>query len=82
MIHCVLALDYEDEEMASMIEKAVGVDNEGFVSTSIRGAVMEARLTAGSIPSLLQTINDFLRCSTIAENGVRLCKDKIKIKDG
>ena len=76
MIHCILALDYEDEEMASMIEKAVGVDNEGFISTSIRGAVMEARLTAGSIPSLLQTINDFLRCSAIAENGVRLCKNK------
>ncbi len=76
MIHCILALDYEDEEMASMIEKAVGVDNEGFVSTFIRGAVMEARMTAGSIPSLLQTINDFLRCSVIAENAVKLCKNK------
>ena len=39
-IHCEILLEYESHEKAENIEKALSVDNEGFLKTTVEGNVV------------------------------------------
>jgi tRNA threonylcarbamoyladenosine modification (KEOPS) complex Pcc1 subunit len=66
-VRCVIIMDYENRKKAMIIHKAVGVDDNQFVELSRKGPVIECKIKSRSIKSMLRTVNDFLRCSSIAE---------------
>jgi len=67
MIKCTLMLEYSNKEEAELIEKSLKPDNEFFVRTHVEGNVLVAEAEAGSISSLLHTVDDFLACLSVAE---------------
>ncbi|RLF64718.1 MAG: hypothetical protein DRN33_01425 [Thermoplasmata archaeon] len=67
MIKCTLMLEYENPEKATLVEKSLKPDNEFFIRTRVEGNVVVAEAEAGSISSLLHTIDDFLACLSVAE---------------
>ncbi len=64
---CTLEFEYESEEQAIAIAKAVEADNEGFVDMRIEGCKLVSNIEADTIASLLHTIDDFLVCVSTAE---------------
>jgi tRNA threonylcarbamoyladenosine modification (KEOPS) complex Pcc1 subunit len=59
-------LDLGSEEMARLVASSIGPDNEGFVSTEIKGGTLILRMEAGSIQSMLHTVEDLLSCVAIS----------------
>jgi tRNA threonylcarbamoyladenosine modification (KEOPS) complex Pcc1 subunit len=70
-VSCKMEFDYESEEEAEAIARAVEVDNYEFVKTTLEGKKMVSMAEAESIPSLIHTLDDFLACVGIAEKVVR-----------
>ena len=66
-IHCEILLEYESHEKAENIEKALSVDNEGVLKTTVEGNVVICKLNGKSSLSILHTLNDFLSCLSVAE---------------
>jgi hypothetical protein len=62
-----LFLDFDGEPEASRVACSLEPDNEGFVSTNLRGKTIEARMEARSIEALLHTLDDYLACLGVAE---------------
>jgi len=62
-----LVLEFFGEREASRVARALEPDNEGFVSTRVRGKRIEARIEAQSIEAMLHTLDDYLACLGIAE---------------
>ncbi|KAA0001212.1 MAG: hypothetical protein FE046_02510 [Thermoplasmata archaeon] len=56
----------EDAHHARVVNEAVARDNEGYVESRVEGNVIVARADAGSVYSLLHTLNDFLSCLSMA----------------
>ncbi len=67
-IHCELVLEYENEEKAKNIAKALSIDNAGFLTTSVEGNVVRGEIKSKNVLSLLHTLDDFLSCLSVAEN--------------
>jgi hypothetical protein len=70
-ISCKMEFDYESEEEAKAIARAVEVDNYEFVKTTLEGKKMVSVAEGESIPSLIHTLDDFLACVGVAEKVVR-----------
>jgi hypothetical protein len=70
-ISCKMEFDYESEEEAMAIARAVEVDNYEFVKTTLEGKKMVSIAESDSIPSLIHTLDDFLACVGVAEKVVR-----------
>ena len=69
-IHCEILLEYESEEKAKNIEKALSIDNEGFITTKVEGNLVRGEIEGKSILSLLHTLDDFLSCLSVAERAM------------
>ena len=69
-ISCTLEFDYDSEEQAQAVAKAVEVDNEGFVDMIVEGKKIKSTAESDSIPSLIHTLDDFLSCVSVAERVV------------
>jgi hypothetical protein len=70
-VSCKMEFDYESEEEARAIAKAVEVDNYEFVKTTLESKKMISVAEADSIPSLIHTLDDFLACVGVAEKVVK-----------
>ncbi|UCF07858.1 MAG: hypothetical protein JSW28_09495 [Thermoplasmata archaeon] len=66
-ISCTLEFDYDSEEEARAVARAVEVDNEGFVRMNVKGKRIVSTAESESIPSLIHTLDDFLACINVAE---------------
>ena len=62
-----LELRYPSRHDALLADKATKADNEGFVKTKVAGSRIVAVISAGSIPSLVHTLDDYLECMTLSE---------------
>jgi len=69
-ISCTLEFDYDSEEQAQAVARAVEVDNEGFVTMVVEGKKIKSTAESDSIPSLIHTLDDFLSCVGVAERVV------------
>lgn len=69
-VSCTLEFDYDSEEEAQAVAKAVSVDNEGFVAMNVEGTKIISTAEAESISSLIHTLDDFLACVSVAERVV------------
>ena len=70
-ISCTLEFDYDSEEEAQAVTRAVEVDNEGFVKMNVEGKRIISTAESKSIPSLIHTLEDFLSCVNVAEKVVK-----------
>lgn len=70
-ISCTLEFDYDSEEEARAVARAVEVDNEGFVKMDVEGKRITSTTESGSISSLIHTLDDFLSCLSVAERVVK-----------
>ncbi len=69
-ITCRLEFNYDSNEDAEAVAKAVEVDNYKFVKTTLEGDRMISIAESESIPSLIHTLDDFLSCVGVAEKVV------------
>jgi tRNA threonylcarbamoyladenosine modification (KEOPS) complex Pcc1 subunit len=70
-VSCKLEFDYGSEEEAKAVLKAVEVDNEEFVKTTLEGKKLTSIVESESLPSLIHTLDDYLSCVSVAEKVVK-----------
>ena len=70
-IKCEIEIECRNEEEARMIEKALRVDNERYIETSVNGRNVVAKLEEKNALSALHTINDFMACLQLSMESVR-----------
>jgi tRNA threonylcarbamoyladenosine modification (KEOPS) complex Pcc1 subunit len=64
---CSLEFEYDIEDLAISIARAVEADNQGFVNMRVEGSKIVAEIEVASPSSLLHTIDDLLVCISAAE---------------
>ena len=74
-IHCHLILNYESEDTAEKVLRAVIVDNEDFIQAKREGNSIVSDIKAESFLNLLHTIEDYLTCVSIAEKTIKKVGD-------
>jgi tRNA threonylcarbamoyladenosine modification (KEOPS) complex Pcc1 subunit len=62
-----LSLEYESEAKAEIICQALEVDDGGRIELKASDKRIESKMRANSIPSLINTLEDFLACLSLAE---------------
>jgi len=75
-VRCRLELNYADPQEAEKVLKAVAVDNEGFVAARREGSSIISEISSGNILSLVQTIEDYLACVSIAEKTIKAAGER------
>jgi len=75
-VRCRLEFNYANEGEAEKILKAVAVDNEGFVAARREGRSIVSEIASENILSLVQTIEDYLACISVAERTVRVAGER------
>ena len=66
-VRCRIELEYSSPEEALKIQRSVELDNDEHLISAVNGRVIEAKIGAGSLGSLLHTLDDFLSCVAVAE---------------
>lgn len=66
-VRCELVLEFRSPEEAEKVHRSVELDNQGYVTTRVVGSSILADVEAGSLNSLLHTLDDFLSCTSVAE---------------
>lgn len=70
-VSCKLEFEYGSEDEAMAVLKAVEVDNEEFVKTTLEGKRIFSVVDSESISSLIHTLDDYLACVSVAEKVVK-----------
>jgi len=65
---CDIRLEFSSPEEALTVQRSVELDNEGYVKARVNGSSIEAHVEAGSLKSLLHTLDDYLACLAVADN--------------
>lgn len=65
-MRCLLTLEFDSPESAQKVHRSVELDNLGYLESRVDGNVIVADIKAGSIKSLLHTLDDFLACTGVA----------------
>jgi tRNA threonylcarbamoyladenosine modification (KEOPS) complex Pcc1 subunit len=65
---CDIRLEFSSPEEALTVQRSVELDNEGYVKARVDGSSIEAHVEAGSLKSLLHTLDDYLACLAVADN--------------
>jgi len=63
---CELRLCFDSASQAAIVASSVEIDDQGFVKTHTDENLLLAEMSASSILSLLQTVNDYLACVGVA----------------
>jgi len=73
-IKCRIEVECGSRREAEILNRALRVDNEGYISSSVAGKVLVAEVEENNAMSLLHTINDFLSCLQLAVEGMKRLK--------
>jgi len=65
-VRCSIRLQFASSDHAEKVHRAVELDNEGYVHSSLKSNVITAEMDADSLSSLLHTLDDFLACVSVA----------------
>jgi tRNA threonylcarbamoyladenosine modification (KEOPS) complex Pcc1 subunit len=65
-----LSFEYDSAEEAEILSKALKVD-DGWIKLKVLKNRIEAEVKSNSIPSLINTLDDFLACLSLAEKVIR-----------
>lgn len=66
-ISCSIVLRFRSRAEAEKVHRSVEQDNDGYLETKVEGDTVVAEISAGSLKSLLHTLDDFLSCVSVAE---------------
>lgn len=77
-VRCRLEFDYADENEAEKVLRAVAVDNEGFVAARREGCSIVSEIASENILSLVQTLEDYLSCISVAEKAVKVAGERLR----
>ncbi len=66
-VTCNLILEFPSAEHARKVFQAVEQDNDEYVDARQDGGRIVASMSAGSLSSLLHTLDDLLSCMSVAE---------------
>jgi len=66
-VRCALNLEFDSHERAERVHRSSELENEGYLSTEVRGNAIVANIEADSLNSLLHTLDDFLACTSVAD---------------
>ena len=66
-MRCIIELNYDSEEEASLVFNSTRPDDDNFVRTKIREKTVIATFEAPTVESMRRAIDDFLACVSVAE---------------
>ena len=66
-ITCDITLNYETKQQAQQVYESVQVDDASFMNSTKTNKSIQTRIQTKTVPSMLQTADDFLSCVGIAE---------------
>jgi hypothetical protein len=64
-------LEFDSAEKAKKVLRSIQADDQGFVTSTVKGTTLEAVVESTSVPSLLHTLDDYLACVSIADDIVK-----------
>ena len=67
MITLDIRIKYDDEKTAKAVFDSVSPDNEGYVSTELRGKELLMRITSDNAGTMRNTADDLMACIKAAE---------------
>jgi len=70
-VTCDISLDYNNKKEAELIQHALNVDDDIYVTSSIQNNNLHAHITSSSLSSMLHTLDDYLACVSIAEKIIK-----------
>ena len=82
MITLDLRIRYDDERTAKAVFDSVSPDNEGYVSTELRGNQLLMRMTSDNAGSLRNAADDLMACIKAAEGASGLVSGPASDLDG
>jgi len=65
---CMLTFEFKNAEIAKKVHRSIKLDDEGFVRSHVKGALLEASIESSSVASLLHTLDDYLACVSVASD--------------
>ena len=68
---CTVTLEFDTEEKAKKVHRSIQADDQGFVTSTVKGRILEAVVESKSVSSLLHTLDDYLACVSIADDIVK-----------
>ena len=67
-IACEIVIEFDNPKKVKTVLKSIEVDNFDFVKSNVNGKKLEAYIKSTSITSLLNTLDDYLACVSVAMN--------------
>jgi hypothetical protein len=65
---CRLTIEFKDAATAKKVLRSITTDDEGFVTSILKGQILEATIQGSSVASLLHTLDDYLACVSVAKD--------------
>ena len=65
-VKCRLFIDVTSEAIAKLVQDVLKVDNAGYLETRLLNKGIEALIETDDLLSLLNTLNDFCSCLSLA----------------
>lgn len=82
MIYLELEATYPDRAVAEAVMNALGPDNEGYVTSELRGSTIIFRTEAQSAGTMRNTADDLMACIKVAEESVGMaCEETCDPQD-
>ncbi|AIZ56165.1 hypothetical protein Mpt1_c02650 [Candidatus Methanoplasma termitum] len=67
MITLDLRIQYDDERTAKAIFDSIAPDNEGYITTELKGCLLVMKIASSSAGTLRNTADDLMACIKAAE---------------
>ena len=64
---CELVFEFGSEEEAALVARSVSIDNPEFISLELEGKILRSRIEAPTLPSMINSLDDYLACLALAE---------------
>ena len=65
---CTITIELKDAATAKKVLRSITTDDQGFVTSTLKGHILEATIQGSSIASLLHTLDDYLACVSVAKD--------------
>ena len=63
-----ITLKYRDKKTANNVHKSLSIDDDIYVSSTVKNHILHAHINSKNFSSFLHTIDDYLSCLAVAEH--------------
>jgi len=82
MISLDIRIEYDDERTARAVFDSVSPDNEGYISTELKGNVLLMKIVSDNAGTMRNTADDLMACIKAAEEASGLVSGPASDLDG